>query len=415
MAGTPATAVSAHVERVADRIWHDVYTPADVVAVRVETRRLVDETLRPLVADLDHVEESVTAFPHAAFATLARAGLFGVPFAAGVGGRGLTHRVAATASVVEELAYASNGLAAIYDVHCILAGASLALGGPGIAESYLRPLLTGEKIGSFATTEPDASSDLTPTSVRTEAARTATGYRVSGRKRFISNAPVADFVVTLCRTGDQLTLLVIDTARAGVRVGSPDRKLGNRAQLTADVEFEDVDVPAANRVGEEGEGLRIALRKLTLGRIGIAASGVGLAQAALDLAVARLKERHAFGKPIAANQYWQFRLAERATEIENARSLYLKAALRADLDTRPPEPEAAMAKHYATALAVDMARDAVQAFGGYGFLRDLAATGERFRLEEIYRDAKIGEIYEGANEIQKWIIARQVFGRDVTG
>jgi butyryl-CoA dehydrogenase len=140
-----------------------------------------------------------------------------------------------------------------------------------------------------------------------------------------------------------------------------------------------------------------------------------MAQAGFDLAVAHLSTRHAFGRPIAANQYWQFLMAERATEIENARNLYLKAALRRDAGEAFPEPEAAMAKYYGTRLSADMARDAVQAFGGLGFARELAADGTPGPVEALYRDSKIGEIYEGTNEVQKWVIARGIFGKHITG
>jgi butyryl-CoA dehydrogenase len=242
-------------------------------------------------------------------------------------------------------------------------------------------------------------------------------YVVDGRKRWITNSPVADFVVTLCRTGDRaLSLLVVplkDTE--GVRVGRPDRKLGNRGQLTADVYFEGVRVPAVDLIGEPGAGLGIALRVLTYGRIGIGAAGVGMAQSAFDQMVAHLRTRHAFGKPLGANQHWQFKLADYATALEGARSLYLKAALRLDSGVPFPEPEAAMAKLRGTELAVDIARDAIQCMGGYGFTREMGHDGSTNRIEQIYRDSKIGEIYEGANEIQRWIIARAVLGREVTG
>jgi alkylation response protein AidB-like acyl-CoA dehydrogenase len=154
---------------------------------------------------------------------------------------------------------------------------------------------------------------------------------------------------------------------------------------------------------------------LTYGRIGIAAAGVGMAQRAFDLMVEHLSNRRAFGRVIGANQHWQFLLADRATEIENARNLYLKAALRLDDGNPFPEPEAAMAKLYGTRLSVDIARDAVQAFGGFGFARELGNDGSLGPVEALYRDSKIGEIYEGANEIQKWVIARKILGREVTG
>ena len=211
-------------------------------------------------------------------------------------------------------------------------------------------------------------------------------------------------------------MFIVDASLPGVRVGEPDQKMGNRGQLTADVWFEDVELSDdALLGGEPGQGLRQALATLTLGRIGIAAAGVGMAQAAFDHAVAHLSTREAFGRKLATSQHWQFLMAERATEIENARSLYLKAALCRDAGEVFPEPEASMAKLYGSRLAVDMARDAVQAFGGLGFARELTADATPGPVEAIYRDSKIGEIYEGANEILKWVVARNIFGKEITG
>jgi alkylation response protein AidB-like acyl-CoA dehydrogenase len=210
-------------------------------------------------------------------------------------------------------------------------------------------------------------------------------------------------------------MVLVDLSSAGVRIGKPDRKLGNRGQLTADVHFENVRVPLAHMLGEAGQGLRIALSTLTYGRVGIAATGVGMAQSVFDESARHLKRREAFGRKIGQFQWWQFRMAERATEIENARNLYLKAALRMDDGVEFPEPEAAMAKYYATNLAADFAREGIQIFGGYGFLRELSADGSTYKVEEVYRDAKIAEIYEGTNEIQKLVIARAILGKDMTG
>jgi alkylation response protein AidB-like acyl-CoA dehydrogenase len=200
-----------------------------------------------------------------------------------------------------------------------------------------------------------------------------------------------------------------------VSVGRADRKLGNRGQITADVRFDGVRVPATNMIGERGQGLNLALRVLVYGRIGIGAAGVGMAQRAFDLMVDQLQNRQAFGRSLGAFQHWQFRIADYAADLEAARSLYLKAATRLDAGVAFPEPEAAMAKLRGSSLAVDIARDAVQVLGGYGFTHELGADGRIFKAEEIYRDAKIGEIYEGANEIQKWVIARTALGRTITG
>jgi alkylation response protein AidB-like acyl-CoA dehydrogenase len=159
----------------------------------------------------------------------------------------------------------------------------------------------------------------------------------------------------------------------------------------------------------------VALSSLASGRVGIAAAGVGVAQAALDLAIDRMRTRTLFGRKLGEMQYWQYRMAEHATRLECARSLYQKAAVRLDQGDRSGEPEASMAKIFATRLANDLVRDALQVFGGYGFTRQMGATGETYRLEELYRDAKVLEIFEGANEVLLWVIARELVGRDLTG
>jgi len=403
-------------ERRVDGLFHDTFSPDEVRGVRSHVRKTVDETLKPYVDHIAQSDEVEDGFPHQAFQAMAAADLFRIPFAA-PHGAGLTHPATATAIAVEELAYVSNSLAAVFDVHCILAGHAVSFAHEALREQWLPRLCAGEAIGAFATSEPASSTDLSPSAVQTVAELDNDHYVVHGRKRWITNSPVADFVVTLVKTEEKrLSLLLVplkDTE--GVWVGRPDRKLGNRGQLTADVHFEGVRVPAGNMVGEPGQGLNLALRTLTYGRIGIGAAGVGMAQAAFDTMAEHLSQRHAFGQPLGGFQHWQFKLAEYATDLEVARSLYLKAALRLDGGVAFPEPEAAMAKLRGTALAVDIARDAIQCMGGYGFTRELGADGRVYRVEAIYRDAKIGEIYEGANEIQKWIIARGILGKEVTG
>ncbi|WP_419913918.1 acyl-CoA dehydrogenase family protein [Hoeflea sp.] len=402
--------------RMSDEIYHDMLSPEDVQDIRLEVRAFGSEHVAPVAREIAERDESVEAFPRALFDEMASAGLFRIPFAAEDGGRGLDNRVTATAVTVEELAYYSNSVAAIYDVHCILAGRTLERGSAEIREKYLGTIVDGSKVGAFATTEPQASSDLSPRAMETIAERTDAGYVVNGQKRWITNSPVAGFITVLCATPDgKMVELIVDTDQAGVRIGDPDRKLGNRGQLTADVYFENVEVPEWNRIGGDRDGLRIALSTLTYGRIGIAATGVGMAQAAFDAAMQHLKTRTAFGKRLGEFQHWQFKMAERATEIENARNLYLKASLRMDQGIDFPEPESAMAKFYATELAVDMARDPIQIMGGYGYMRELKHDGFVSPVEAIYRDAKIAEIYEGTNEIQRMIVARSLFGKEMVG
>ncbi|GAA4842116.1 acyl-CoA dehydrogenase [Saccharopolyspora rosea] len=402
--------------RQADRLYHDLLSPAEIREFRDRARKIAADVVAPSARRIADGDERVDGFPRDVFDGLASAGLFRVPFAAEVGGDGLAHPVTAIAVAIEELAYYSSSIAAVFDVHCILAGNALTHGTPAQQQQWLSQVTNGSVVGAFATTEPDASSDLSPHAVQTIAVQHGDAWILNGRKRWISNSPVAGLVVTLARTGDRLSMFVVDTSLPGVRVGEPDQKMGNRGQLTADVWFEDVELASDCLLGgQPGHGLRHALATLTLGRIGIAAAGVGMAQAAFDHAVAHLSTREAFGRKLATNQHWQFLMADRATEIENARNLYLKAALRRDAGEAFPEPEAAMAKQYGSRLAVDMARDAVQAFGGLGFARELGADGTPGPVEAIYRDSKIGEIYEGTNEILKWIIARDIFGKEITG
>lgn len=404
------------VQRHSDRLYHDLLSPTDVVEARTRAREVSDRVVAPAAAAIANGDERVEGFPREVFDALAAEGLFGVGFGTEVGGQGLAHPATAMAATIEELAYHSSSVGAVFDVHCILSGNALNQGTDAQKQKWLTKIVSGEIVGAFATTEPNASTDLSVEALTTEAVRTAGGWVLNGHKRWISNSPVAHEIVVLARTGERMSMFIVDTSLDGVTVGTPDRKMGNRGQLTADVHFKDVHLSADDLLGgAEGNGLRQALQTLTFGRIGIAAAGVGMAQRAFDLMVHHLSTRSAFGQKVGAFQHWQFLLADRATEIENARNLYLKAALRLDAGNPFPEPEAAMAKLYATRLSVDIARDAVQAYGGFGFARELGADGTPGPVEAIYRDSKIGEIYEGTNEIQKWVIARQIFGRDITG
>ena len=412
---TAAEQALAGPPRIADRLYHDMLAPAEIRDLRSRVRSAASRVVAPVAARIANGDERVDGFPRDVFEALGAEGLYRIPFGSDVGGDGLAHPATATAVAVEELAYYSNSVAAIFDVHCILAGNALNQGSPDQREKWLRPIVAGEIVGAFATSEPGASSDLSPDAVQTTAENDGDGWVLNGRKRWITNSVVAGVIVVLARTGGRLTTFIVPTNTPGVTVGTPDRKLGNRGQITADVVLDDVRLGPDAVLGVEGGGLKIALQTLTYGRIGIAAAGVGLAQAAFDHMAAHLSTREAFGGPLGGKQHWQFLMADRATELEAARDLYLKAALRLDSGIPFPEPEAAMAKHFGTRLSGDIARDAVQAFGGLGFTSQRGADDAPGPVETIYRDAKIGEIYEGANEVQKWVIARQIFGREITG
>lgn len=402
--------------RTQDRVAHDVWLPTETVAVRDNARKAVATHLEPHARAIGQRTESRDSFPWEAFRGLASEGLFGVPFGPDFGA-GLEHPMLATCTVAEEIAYQSSSMAGVYDGQCILVPQTLTFATDELRARLVPELVSGQTAFSFATTEPETSSDLTAERLSTTAVRTDTGFVVNGRKRWITNSVVAGWVSILCRDGvdgDRATMLLIDLASPGVTIGEPDLKMGHRGQITADIVLEDVHVPHENVLGEPGRGMRVALSALVRGRIGIGAAGVGVAQAALDLAVERLRNRHVFGAPLGAMQHWQFTMAKHATDIECARSLYQKAAMLLDRG-ESAEPEAAMAKAYGSKIAGDVVRDAIQVHGALGFAREVAATGEAVRLEEMYRDAKILEIFEGANELQHWIVARHLIGRDVTG
>jgi alkylation response protein AidB-like acyl-CoA dehydrogenase len=404
------------VARTQDHMSHDVFLPKETLGVRAQARAAVTAHLAPVAREIGSREESATSFPWQAFRGLASEGLFAVPFEAPYG-PGLEYPMLATCTVAEEIAYESSSMAGVYDGQCILVPATLSHAGPQLRESLISRLVSGEQAFAFATTEPETSSDLTAERLGTYAEEADGGYVVTGRKRWITNSVVAGWVSMLVRAGrdgSRAHMLLIDLASPGVRIGTPDLKMGHRGQITADIVLEDVFVPRENVLGEPGRGMAVALSALVRGRVGIGAAGVGVAQAALDLAVHRLQTREVFGRPLGAMQHWQFQMAQRATEIECARSLYQKAAMMLDAG-EDPDPVAAMAKAYGTRLANDLVREAIQIHGALGFARQVGETGESVRLEEMYRDAKILEIFEGANELQQWIIARRLIGRDITG
>lgn len=404
------------VARTQDRMTHDVFLPAEIVELRARARASVAQHVAPVAREIGSREESVDSFPWEAFRGLASDGLFGVPFGAPHGD--LEHPMLGVCTVAEEIAYESSSLAGVYDGQCILVPATLAHATPELRDRLVPDLVSGKQAFAFAPTEPETSSDLTATRLGTWAEETTDGFVVNGRKRWITNSVVAGWVSILVRAGrdgDRAHMLLIDLSSPGVRIGTPDLKMGHRGQVTADIVLEDVHVPRQNLLGEPGRGMAVALGALVRGRIGIGAAGVGVAQAALDLAVHRLQTREVFGRPLGAMQHWQFQMAQRATELECARSLYQKAAVLLDRGDATAEPEAAMAKAYGTRLANDLVREAIQVHGALGFARQVGETGESVRLEEMYRDAKILEIFEGANELQQWIVARRLLGREITG
>ena len=401
--------------RQADHLYDDMWLPDETLKIRSRVRKFVDTVLRPRAHAINNAPEDVSTFPWDLVKQMGDAGLMGIPFSREFGGEGLVYPTLATMVMLEEIAYVSSGIAAaLIDVQLILFGHTLQHAKPDVGAPIFSKLIAGDIVGAFATSEPGASTDLSVDALRTEAFRVEGGYRLNGAKRWITNSPVASHMFVLAKLDNSMTMLLLDMSWEGITVGEPDKKMGNHVQLTADISFEDVFIPDNHLVGIEGKGLRAALTSLTLGRVGIGACGVGMAQAAFDYATSYMQRREVFGKPLSHLQHWQFIFADYATQLENARNLYIKAALTVDKERPGVLQICAMAKLIGSSLAGDIARDAIQVCGGYGFVKSVAATGEEFPLEAIYRDSKIGEIYEGANEIQKLVIARSIFGKEAT-
>lgn len=375
--------------------------------IRDKVRNFAKNEIEPIADNIDETEE----FPREIFEKMSKEGLFGIPFTREYGGLDLKLPHLCTAITLEELGYASNAIAAIYDVHSILFGITLRdVGTEEQKRLFLKPAIEGKIIGAFATTEPEASSD--PSSIQTRAQRNGEVWLINGHKRFISNSPVADYMITWAQTDAGLSGFIIDLKADGVKIGASDKKMGNRGQLTADVILKDVSVPPENQIGELGSGLKYALSTLGIGRIGIGAASVGLAQAALDEAVNYAKEREQFSKKLAEFQIIQFKIADMMMKVETARLITCKAAFLKDIGDKRHISWSSMAKTYATEIAVDVARDAVQIFGGYGYIKQLGYDNSTYKVERIYRDAKIPEIYEGTNEIQRLVIAKSILGRE---
>lgn len=396
--------------RMQDKLYKDIYVPKETQRLRRKFREFAQKELFPIAYDLGQKEEKNENFPFELFRSMAKKGFFKVAFSKKEGGLGLKYPACAAGVLSEELAYISASFAGSVNAHYLLTGKSLSFGSRFIINKYLKPLLNGELFGSFAMTEPQSGSDVRPQTLITKARKRGDRYIITGQKRYITNAGVADFVCTLVSLNGQACMMVIDLDSKGCTVSKPDKKLGNRGELTYDIYFKNVSVPKQNLIGNEGEGLKICVGTLMYGRTGIGANGVGMAQSAFDECVAFMNRREAFGKKLNEYQHWQFLMAGRAVEIENARNLYIKSALSLDNGNAFPVLESSGAKYYGSKISVDMARDAVQIFGGLGLMVELAHDGSTYKVEEIYRDSKVGEIYEGSNEIHKMVIAREIFG-----
>ncbi len=367
--------------------------------IQMAAREFAKNELIPIADELDQAEE----FAWNNFKWMAKLGFTGMTLPTEYEGSGFDELSLALA--IEEIAKACASTADILDAHLVLcAGLIDQFGTDEQRERFLPPLAKGQKVGSFAVTEPDAGSDIG--SIKTEALRDGESYILNGQKTFITNGDVCDTVVVFAGIPELaprgMTAFVVEKGTAGFTKGKKFNKLGMRAATNAELFFEDCRVPVANRLGQEGKGMRIALTTLDHGRIGIAAQAVGIAQAVLEQCTEYSKNRVQFGAPICHNQAIAWKLADMATEIEAARLLVYKAACLCDRG-EPFSKNAAMAKLYASELAMKAATWGIQIFGGYGYMMD-------YPLQRYFRDAKLTEIYEGTSEVQRMVISRAVIG-----
>jgi len=307
------------------------------------------------------------------------------------------------AIAIEEIAKACASTADILDSAAIIGPLPIYhYGNEEQKQRFLLPLANGEKIASYAVTEPDAGSDIG--SIKTKAVRDGDHYILNGQKTFVTCGNVCDIAIVFAGIPELaprgMTAFIVEKEMPGFSRGKKFRKLGMHAATNAELFFEDCRIPVANRLGEKGQGMRIALSTLDHGRIGIAAQAVGIAQAVLEKSTEYAKTRVQFGAPIAKNQAISWKLADMATEIEAARFLYYKAAYLADKGQHFSK-NAAMAKLYASELAMKAATWGIQIFGGYGYMME-------YPMQRYFRDAKLTEIYEGTSEVQRMVISRAV-------
>jgi len=365
--------------------------------------------IKKMVADFS--EKEVTAavpnmekgeFPRGLLKQMADLGLMGIPVPQAYGGGGLdfvSYMIA-----IHEISKVSPALGVILSVHTSVGTNPIVVfGTEDQKQKYVKKLATGEYLGAFCLTEPSAGSDAA--SLKTKAERKGDHYLLNGSKLFITNGGEADTYIVFAKTNPErrsrgMSAFIVEKTMEGFSVGKDEHKMGLHGSRTVQLHFENMQVPVENRLGEEGEGFRIAMANLNAGRIGIAAQAVGIAEGALTAAKNYANERYQFGKPILSQQGIAFKLADMETAVESAKLLMYRAAFLYD-QKLPCKKEASMAKLFASHTAMNVAIDAIQVLGGYGYMKD-------YPVERYFRDAKVCEIYEGTSEIQRIVISSQL-------
>jgi len=362
------------------------------------TREICADQLAPKAS----AAEAAGEFPRDTFALLGKSGLLSLPYAEELGGGGQPYEV--YLQVVEEIASAWMSVAVGVSVHSLTCYPVAAFGSQAQQEALLPDMLGGEQLGAYCLSEPQAGSDVSAISTRATPEADGSSYRVKGTKAWISHAGHADFYTTFVRTGEHpskgLSCFVVPADTDGISFGAPERKMGLSCDTVRQVSFDGALVDAGRMVGEPGQGMSIALSALDSGWLGIAAAATGLAQAALDLAASYSLERQQFGRPIGEFQGLSFLLADMEAAVTSARATYVHAARLKDAG-RPFSKQAAVAKLVCSDAAMRVTTDAVQVLGGYGYTQD-------FPAERYMREAKVTQIFEGTNQIQRLVIARQL-------
>jgi len=369
---------------------------ADAQALLQLTRDIAAAELAPRVADA----EEQARFPREELRLLGAAGLLSLPYPEEVGGGGQSYEV--YLQVLEEISRAWLAVGISVSVHALACFPLATAGSEEQISEWLPWMLSGDTLGAYCLSEQNSGSDAAALSTR--AVPDGDSYLVTGSKAWITHGGVADFYNVMVRTSDDgargITCLLVPADAPGLSAGEPERKMGANSSRTAGIHLENVHVPAARRIGAEGQGFPIALAALDAGRLGIAACAVGLAQAALDAAVAYAGERMQFGRRIGDFQGVSFGLADMAASVAAARALYLDAARMRDAGV-PFGAQAAMAKLVATDTAMRVTTQAIQVHGGYGYTRD-------FPVERYFREAKVLQIVEGTNQVQRMVIGRSL-------
>ncbi len=368
--------------------------------VRAVVRQFARRELAPGAAERDRVPR----FPREAFDKMAGLGMMGMVVPEQYGGAGLDY--VSYALAIMEIAAADGAISTAFQVHnSLVCLALLNYGNEDQKTRYLRPLASGELLGAFCLTEPDAGSDAA--AIKTRAQRRGNTFRLNGSKQFITSGKSADLAIVFAVTNPDagkkgISAFVVPTRSPGYRVARVEHTMGQRGSDHCHIVFEDCEVLPEQMLGEEGQGLKIALANLEGGRIGVAAQSVGMARAAYDCALAYAKERKTFGKPIIEHQAIAFRLADMATSLQAAELMVLRAACLRDAG-EPCLKAASMAKLFASEAAEEICFATIQIHGGYGYLND-------FPVERIYRDVRVCSIYEGSSEIQRLVISRKLAG-----